>query len=217
MLDIRPLALVKLAFLEFTQNTTATSIIQECGVGAIPLTISDGLISFKAALADYEAISNEVIANYEEAIGLKFVTAPALLHTGPEWIVALVEDAETCFNANPNFGMLGRQTKQNDHLGIILAGPKKTSSIKNSYEMRAFAPAVNVNEDPVCGSGSLALARYLQELYKFEETTDITISQGGRLDRDGHIIASIKKEANGSTSYHVAGHAITVIDGKIKL
>ncbi|EJS43408.1 YHR029C [Saccharomyces arboricola H-6] len=205
------------AFLQFTKNTTATSLIQECGAGAIPLVITEGVISFKAAMADYEGISTEVIAGYEHAIGLKFIAAPALLHTGPEWIVALVEDAETCFDANPNFPMLAEQTKQNNHAGIILAGHKRNASIKNSFEMRAFAPVMSVNEDPVCGSGSVALARYLQELYKFEETTKITISQGGRLQRDGHIVASIVKEADGSNSYHVAGHAITVVDGKITL
>lgn len=205
------------AFLEFTKNTTATSLVQECGVGAVPLTINKGLISFKAVVAGYESISSETTADYEQAIGLKFKTPPALLHTGPEWVVGLVEDAETCFNANPNFTLLARQTKQNNHVGIILAGLKKTAVIKNSYEMRAFAPAINVNEDPVCGSGSLALVRYLQELYKFGETTNITISQGGRLQRNGQILASIKKEANNNTSYHVAGHAVTVIDGKITL
>ncbi|CAI4063558.1 hypothetical protein SKDZ_08G0720 [Saccharomyces kudriavzevii ZP591] len=205
------------AFLEFTKNTTATSIVQECGAGAIPLTIKEGLISFKAPIADYEGISSDVIAGYEQAIGLKFVAAPALLHTGPEWIVALVDDAETCFNANPNFTMLADQTNQNKHVGIILAGPKKNASIRNSYEMRAFAPVINVNEDPVCGSGSVALARYLQELYNFEESTSITISQGGRLQRDGHIVASIIQEGDGNTSYHVTGHAITVVDGNIAL
>ncbi|GAA23743.1 K7_Yhi9bp [Saccharomyces cerevisiae Kyokai no. 7] len=168
-------------------------------------------------MADYESISSEMIADYEKAIGLKFIKPPALLHTGPEWIVALVEDAETCFNANPNFAMLAHQTKQNDHVGIILAGPKKEAAIKNSYEMRAFAPVINVYEDPVCGSGSVALARYLQEVYKFEKTTDITISEGGRLKRNGLMLASIKKEADNSTSYYIAGHATTVIDGKIKV
>ena len=205
------------AFLQFTKNNTATSLVQECGVGAIPLTINEGLISFKAALFDFEGISDEVITGYEQSLGLKFIATPALLHTGPEWVVALVEDAETCFNANPNFTVLTQQTKQNNHTGIILAGPKKNAPIRNSYEMRAFPTAENIDEDPVCGSGSVALARYLQELYKFEETTNITISQGGRLGRDGHIVASIIKETDGNTSYHVAGHSITVIDGKITL
>ncbi|CAI4527452.1 BAH_G0023240.mRNA.1.CDS.1 [Saccharomyces cerevisiae] len=205
------------AFLEFTQNTTATSLVQECKIGAVPITINEGLIRFKAPMADYESISSEMIADYEKAIGLKFIKPPALLHTGPEWIVALVEDAETCFNANPNFAMLAHQTKQNDHVGIILTGPKKEAAIKNSYEMRAFAPVINVYEDPVCGSGSVALARYLQEVYKFEKTTDITISEGGRLKRNGLMLASIKKEADNSTSYYIAGHATTVIDGKIKV
>ncbi|CAI1719509.1 hypothetical protein SEUBUCD646_0O01970 [Saccharomyces eubayanus] len=205
------------AFLEFTQNTTATSLVQECRAGAIPLTVNEGLISFKAALFDFEGISDEVITGYEQSLGLKFIVAPALLRTGPNWVVALVEDAETCFNANPNFTMLTEQTKQNKHCGVILAGVKKNASIKNSYEMRAFSPLDKVDEDPVCGSGSVALARYLQELYKFEETTKITISQGGRLGRDGHIVASIIKETDGSTSYHVAGHAITVVNGKITL
>ncbi|CAI4053004.1 hypothetical protein SUVZ_15G1820 [Saccharomyces uvarum] len=205
------------AFLEFTKNTTATSLVQECKAGAISLTINEGLISFKAALFDFEGISDEVITGYEQSLGLKFIAAPALLRTGPNWVVALVNDAETCFNANPNFAMITEQSKQNEHSGVILAGPKKNATVRNSYEIRAFCPVDTIDEDPVCGSGSVALARYLQELYKFEETTKITISQGGRLGRDGHIEATIMKEADGNTSYHVAGHAITVVNGKITL
>lgn len=66
---------------------------------------------------------------------------------------------------------------------FILAGPKKEAAIKNSYEMRAFAPMINVYEDPVCGSGSVALARYLQEVYKLRKPRIIPISEGGKVKK----------------------------------
>lgn len=204
------------AFLNFTGRKNVKSLSQECLLGVISLKISDeGAISFKAEQADVEEISQDASDEYRKCLQVDSLAEPKLLKVGPEWIVYLVESSEDCYNANPQFAQMAASSARYGHTGVILAGKKPGSA--HDYEMRAFAPVEGVNEDPVCGSGSIALIRYLQELYGFSETTNINITQGGRLKRKGQIFSQIQVDAKGEVSYSSAGHAIILIDGFISV
>ncbi|CCE63320.1 hypothetical protein TPHA_0E02280 [Tetrapisispora phaffii CBS 4417] len=215
------------AYLQFTdQIQTLKYIRQECEVGIIDLVsdVDTGIISLKAEKTDLDKLEADVVKLYQESLTnngkpIKPIDSPYVLHVGPEWVVFLVEDSETCYNANPDFGKMAEISLKYGHSGIILAG-KKSKFDENSsvleMEMRAFVPAYNVNEDPVCGSGSIALIRYLQQKYNFSKTTRINISQGGRMTREGHIYAEIKVTSDG-ISYHCGGDALCVVDGVINV
>lgn len=203
------------AFLEFTGIKDCSKIYCECKLGIVELTVSDsGKISFIAPQTDIEEISQKAIEGYKSSLQVEHIIAPKLLKVGPRWIVYLVADAESCYNANPNFADLLQTSEEFSHTGIILAGPKNGS--KTDFEMRAFAPIEGVNEDPVCGSGSLALTRFVQDAYGFRETTKINITQGGRLGRDGHIETCISFKDCGIT-YSTGGDTVTIITGCITI
>lgn len=205
------------AFLEHTSTKGATKILQECEIGIVELTVDDeGKISFKAEKADIEEIPEKAIEEYEESLKVQYIAKPKLLRVGPKWVVYLTSDSKTCFEADPNFALLNEVSKRFGHTGIILAGPKSEGS-KTEFEMRAFAPCEGVPEDPVCGSGSIALVRYLQNLYNFQQTIDINITQGGRVGRNGYIKCCIRIGADGIVSYSSGGDAVTVISGSITL
>lgn len=204
------------AFLQFTGQKNVTSLLQECQLGVISLTISkDDKISFKAERADVEEIPQSAIEDYRTSVKLDYKAPPKLMQVGPKWIVYLVDGADLCYNANPDFAQMLTTNAHYGHTGIILAGKKPGSS--QEYEMRAFCPLEGVQEDPVCGSGSIALIRYLQDLYSFTETTDVKITQGGRLQREGHISCQIKANGDGSFSYISGGEAVIVVEGSITL
>ena len=204
------------AFLEFTNNIGKKTVVyQECGVGIVTLTIRDSLISFEAAKTSVKHIDTSVANEYYQALGVTTTRPPRLLDVGPRWVVILVDDAQKCYNANPDFAKISLISKVNDHVGIILGGKKIGTA--NEYEMRAFAPVINVDEDPVCGSGALSFIRYLKDVDDIKETTEIKISQGGRLGRNGQIHGTIKVHDNSSISYHIGGDSVTVIEGQIKL
>ncbi|QLL33453.1 hypothetical protein HG536_0E03640 [Torulaspora globosa] len=204
------------AFLQFTGQKNAKSLMQECQLGIVSLTISDeGKISFKAERADVEEIPQDAIDEYRKSLQIDCLAAPKLLQVGPAWVVYLAADAESCYNANPDFAQMAATNTRYGHSGIILAGKKPGSS--QDYEMRAFAPTDCVLEDPVCGSGSIALIRYLQDLHRFSETTNVSITQGGRLKRQGQIFCQIKANGDGKFSYISEGNAIIVIEGSINI
>lgn len=204
------------AFLQFTGQKTAKSLTQECQAGIVNLTISDeGRIAFKAPRSDIEEIPQDAIDEYRKILQVDCVATPKLLHVGPKWVVYLAADAESCYNANPDFAQMALSNNKYGHGGIILAG-KKPSSLQD-YEMRAFCPADGIDEDPVCGSGSIAVIRYLQDLHKFTETTNVDITQGGRLKRQGQIFCQIKANGDGEFSYISGGNTIIVIEGSINI
>lgn len=204
------------AFLEFTNNIGKKNVVyQECGVGVVTLSVRDELISFEAVKTSVESIDTSIANDYCQALGVTAIQSPRFLDVGPHWVVILVDNAQTCYNANPDYAKISQISKINNHVGIILGG-KRAGTI-NEYEMRAFAPVINVDEDPVCGSGALSFIRYLKDIEDIKKTTNIKITQGGRLGRNGTIYGTIQVHDDSSVSYHIGGNSVTVIEGQIQL
>lgn len=201
------------AFIEFTKCPKKT-IVQECKGGLITITAKENLLSFEAVLTDIEEIPTEAVEKYETCLGISPIARPKLLNVGPKWVVYLLKDAETCYEANINYTALAKVSEEFGHEGIIMAGQKPGEP--EQYEMRAFAPADGVNEDPVCGSGSVALSRFLQDHFNFESTFSFHISQGGRLQREGNIEAVIE-HSDGKIRYNVGGDTLTIVNGTMNL
>lgn len=206
------------AYLEFTGKLgSTTSVKQECGVGIVNLTVTTDRISFQGAQTTMEDVDSIAVQEYCSALGddIEAVATSKLLRTGPDWVVILVKDAKECFDCNPNMDKIIEISARNGHTGIILGGKKEGSA--NDYEIRAFAPVVKVEEDPVCGSGALGFIRYLNHLNKFKASQTINISQGGRLGRNGQLTCLINVHDDDSVTYHVGGDSLTVIEGQILL
>lgn len=207
------------AFLQFTKPTTKPkSLKQECGVGIIDLKIDENdRISLKANVNGYEVMDSQELKNeYSSALGdLKIINDPITVNTGIKWLVIFTQDSKTCFDCDPNYTKIAQLSKKYDNIGVILAGKK--SNDNQQYEMRAFAPVINVNEDPVCGSGSISCITAIQHYEKFVHTTNISITQGGRVNRDGRLFTIIKVSEDKSITYHTGGDALCLVDGKINI
>ncbi|SCU98336.1 LADA_0H12310g1_1 [Lachancea dasiensis] len=201
------------AYLEFSGRKDVTEITQECGLGAISLSLEGETLSFKGAKTNIVEISDKEVQGYGSAFSTKLIERARLLEVGPKWVVALVRDSKACFEMDVDFVGLNKVCTQFDATGVIIAGKYAD---EDKYEMRAFAPRIGVNEDPVCGSGSLALARYLQEVNGYKTTYSFHISQGGRVGRAGQVSATIQHK-EGEISYFIGGEAVTAIDGQILL
>ncbi|CCH59143.1 hypothetical protein TBLA_0B03010 [Henningerozyma blattae CBS 6284] len=208
------------AFLQFTNGNEIKNVIkQECGVGIVNLTVDDGKISFVSSSNTFEPINDQIVEEIRCCLDTQFIDTPLLLHTGPEWIVCHVKDAQTCIDLKPDYQRLRNITKKYGYTGVIVGGAKNNSNIKEklSYEMRAFAPGIDVPEDPVCGSGSIALIAYLQGLYKFQTPMNVDITQGQCVSRKGEIYSSISFDEKGIAIFSSGGSALCIIDGTINI
>jgi PhzF family phenazine biosynthesis protein len=72
-----------------------------------------------------------------------------------------------------------------------------------------------VNEDPVTGSANAALPAYLARADMLDSLGREYIStQGTELGRDGRVFVSVLDDSGRA---EIGGHAVTVIDGEIRV
>jgi PhzF family phenazine biosynthesis protein len=82
---------------------------------------------------------------------------------------------------------------------------------ESAIHVRSFAPAHGIPEDPVCGTGNISVAAYLNsrnELHRFGKS--YVARQGMQVGRDGRVF--VRVEADG---IRLGGHAVTCVEGTI--
>ncbi|MCY1250098.1 phenazine biosynthesis protein, PhzF family [compost metagenome] len=95
--------------------------------------------------------------------------------------------------------------------GVIVFGEYESGGVAQ-IEVRAFAPAVGVNEDPVCGSGNGAVGAFIRHTGQTAHFGGKFLSsQGAILGRAGFLKLEVSDE-----SIQVGGVAVTCIDGQLR-
>jgi PhzF family phenazine biosynthesis protein len=81
-------------------------------------------------------------------------------------------------------------------------------------EVRSFAPAEGIPEDPVCGSGNVSVAAHLRATGEGARVTAGYVARQGRcVSRDGYV--SVGEDADGRIT--IGGHAVTVVSGEVRI
>lgn len=83
---------------------------------------------------------------------------------------------------------------------------------------RMFAPGLGVHEDPATGSAAVALAgRLALDAEQADGTLAWTIHQGLEMNRPSVLEISADKQAGQVVAVRVGGHAVTVLEGRLRL
>lgn len=190
-------------------------IVQECGVGRVNLTVSQlpeggQIIAFELPTPTIQPLSEEQVEEIQLILGCELDRSmtPALVDVGARWIVAQTDDAQSVLNARPNYEQLAVHNGSMEVTGVCLFGhyPAKTGI---EIEVRSFAPACGVNEDPVCGSGNGSIAAFIRHNNVILPSDGkIVATQGRVLGRDGKLNIFIKND-----QILVGGQAVTCISG----
>lgn len=180
-------------------------IIQECGVGLIPIRKDAEMLAFRAPdLLKTGPVDEETLQVICHGLGIE--RSEILLHqwvdNGPGWAVVTLDSAERVLSINPNFSLL---TSVN--FGII--GPHDSHQDAD-YEVRAFVNSLDIPEDPVTGSLAAGIAQWFSREGLAEKS--YTIAQGQKLQRQGRIHIS---EENGEI--WVGGVSTRCISGTLHL
>ena len=143
------------------------------------------------------------------ALGLKAqqIVAARVLDNGPVWLGLLLDATQTVLGLDP------------DHLALKNLGQKVGVAAVNAtgdaadpnLEVRAFAAAMGIPEDPVTGSLNASLAQWLIEDGRMPER--YIAAQGQCLGRAGRV--RIERDAAGQV--WVGGDSVTCIDGTVTL
>lgn len=180
-------------------------LVQECGAGLVTLRRSGAELSFAAPPL---LKSGQVdVATLDQAItSLRIqpgqVVASNWVDNGPGWLGVLLNSAQEVLDLRPDFAAMDQL-----NMGVIGAygdgGPA-------DFEVRAFAPGHDVNEDPVTGSVNAGLAQWLRQAGIVGG--DYTVQQGTVLGRGGHLTISLEPD-----TIWVGGISRTLIRGHVTL
>ena len=192
-------------------------LVQQCAAGLIKLTVEQPenrapWISFELPTPTFTALDARQSAQLEGTLraDLEVNVTPYLVDIGPRWVIAQLTSARAVLACEPDLQRMKAQDSKDRHTGVVIFGKHDVGS-STGIEVRAFAPAHGVNEDPVCGSGTGAVAAYLRHTRQLDEFGRAFLaSQGEMVGRAGVLRLSISDEA-----VKVGGQAITCIDGSI--
>lgn len=194
-------------------------LIQQCAAGLIKLQVShagDGhrWISFDLPEATFTALDPTQTMELEAILGspLELERSPCLVDVGARWVVAQLSSAKAVLASQPDLQRMKIQDDKGRHTGVVIFG-KHEQQAQAGIEVRAFAPAHGVNEDPVCGSGNGSVAAYIRHTGQAADFgSTLLATQGAVVGRAGLLRLTISENA-----IQVGGNAITCVDGSLHL
>lgn len=160
-------------------------LVQQCGVGLVPLRLADGLIGFSAPpLLRSGPVSHEDRAEVVAMLGIADgdVMAMAWADNGPGWIAVQLRDAAAVLALTP-----ARSWVRRIDVGVIGAHPP---GVDVAFEVRTFFTdqRLAVREDPVTGSFNAAAAQWLVQTRQaggeWRAAQGQAIGHGGRIHLD---------------------------------
>lgn len=192
-------------------------LVQECGAGLVRLQASmvdgkPGRIEFELPAPRLAPLDGAEIAELEAALGrpVSRDAAPMLVDVGPRWLVAQLPDAAAVLALKPDFAAIARQSARLGSTGVTVYGPH-AGVAQAAIEVRSFAPAHGIDEDPVCGSGTGSVGAFIRQAGQRHVLGDAFFaSQGAALGRSGLIGLTLVDDA-----IRVGGMARTCIDGEL--
>jgi PhzF family phenazine biosynthesis protein len=184
-------------------------IVQECQVGLVKIRADGARQAFAAPPLKRSATSPAVLAQVASALGLKanqIVTAQTL-DNGPVWLSLLLDSPQTVLGLSPD----PAQLKNLGHkIGVAARYPQPARG-EPELEVRAFAQAIGITEDPVTGSLNAGLAEWL--IAENHMPPRYTAAQGACLERAGRVY--IERDDGGTL--WVGGQSVTCISGTVNL
>jgi PhzF family phenazine biosynthesis protein len=195
-------------------------LVQQCGAGLIRLQVNrepDGTqwIAFELPQPGLSPLDE---AQRQELAGLlgcalKPGVVPQVVDVGPRWQVVQLPNAQAVLAAKPDLLRMEIHDRANGYTGVVIFGEYLEPAAPARIEVRAFAPAFGVDEDPVCGSGNAAVAAFISGTGQVPHFgCELLSAQGAIMGREGLLRLSL-----GHDSIRVGGHAITCIEGEIRI
>ncbi len=184
-------------------------IVQECGAGLVRIKQHAARFAFAAPpLSRSGPLDESLVAQIASGLGIerRHVVGHQWADNGPGWAAVMLDSAQQVLDIVPNFAAMG-------DLAIGVIGPYAgidDNSHDVDFEVRAFAPAHGVPEDPVTGSLNAGLAQWLRSAGL--ANASYVAAQGTAIGRTGRIYIE-----DDGTDIWVGGYCTTRIDGTVDI
>jgi PhzF family phenazine biosynthesis protein len=184
----------------------ADAIVQQCGVGLVRVRRDAERLAFEAPPLRREAVDAAALAPVLDALGLRRgqLHAAAWLDNGPRWLGLLLESAAAVLALEPDHAALKALGVK---VGAIGAHDAASAC---AFEVRAFAAAIGIPEDPVTGSLNASLAQWL--IGEGIAPPRYVAAQGTRLERAGRVHIERRDGA-----VWVGGASVGCVEGRVRI
>src|SRR5262249_55152852 len=161
-------------------------LVQECGKGLVDLRVDGERVFFRLPEPVFVMPDAQQIADAAAALRIPStaIERAAIIDVGPVWLTVQLHDAEAVLDLKPDMAAI-EGFSHSPVTGLNVFGFHKASAPAD-IEVRSFAPADGVPEDPVCGSGNGCVAAMIHR-EKLLGRKSYVSSQGRCLQRDGRI------------------------------
>jgi PhzF family phenazine biosynthesis protein len=180
-------------------------VVQECGVGRVRVRRQGARLAFAAPPLRRSGPLEPALVERIVA-GLKLrdddIRASQWIDNGPGWVAVMLDSADQVLALKPDWAALGDLK-----LGVV--GPQPAGA-DTAFEVRAFAPSLAVNEDPVTGSLNAGLAQWL--IGAGLAPRAYVAAQGAALGRAGRVHV----QAEGADIW-IGGDVVECIAGEVSL
>ena len=223
------------AWLQAGGKPKSDEIVQECEAGLIRIRRNGARLAFAAPPLRRSTPTPESLATVSAALGLRpeQIRTAQLLDNGPVWLSLLLDNRHTVLALAPDHLAL-KQSGLKVGVAAIESTPGASTLIARSnrearafspsatslnlsdgdaieIEVRAFAAAVGVPEDPVTGSLNASLAQWL--IADGLAPSTYTATQGHCVGRSGQV--HIEQDSTGQV--WVGGDCLTCFEGHVNL
>jgi PhzF family phenazine biosynthesis protein len=184
----------------------ADAIVQQCGVGLVRVRRDGERLAFEAPPLRREAADEAALAPVLDALGLRRgqLRAAAWLDNGPRWLGLLLESAAAVLALEPDHAALKA-------LGVKVGAIGAHDAASGcAFEVRAFAAAIGIAEDPVTGSLNASLAQWL--IGEGIAPPRYVAAQGTRLERAGRVHIERRDGA-----VWVGGASVGCVEGHVRI
>ena len=199
-----------------------SQLVQECQAGLLPLRIeqtgSDQRLQrlfvqtpeVKVSTVD-EPQHAKIAASLQASLVPN--TLPLRVDIGPVWLIVQLENAQAVHSLQPDMAAITCVSQELQLTGITVFGLTETEG--SAVYTRSFAPAANVPEDPVCGSGNASVAAFLVHSDKLNLTGETYVAnQGQELGREGFVHVSVSRAGQ---TIEIGGSSVTCIEGSLQV
>jgi PhzF family phenazine biosynthesis protein len=180
-------------------------VVQECGIGLVPLRRGERLSFAAPPLIRSGPVDDGFVEEVAAVLGIRSsaIVGAEWVDNGPGWVGILLEDSESVLALEPDIG----RYRGSEQLDIGVVAPHSDGSDVD-FEVRAFFANDKGQpvEDPVTGSLNASLAQWLigsgraPDSYVAAQGTSIGRAGRVHITRDGSGVW-----VGGSTTTHVSG------------
>jgi PhzF family phenazine biosynthesis protein len=187
-------------------------LVQECARGLVALRIDGEKIFLSLPDPVLRSVPDDQRSELAAALQIDpgSVRASAVVDVGVTWITLQLGDDELVRKLKPQQERLCRLTPSGAAGVTVFA--LRPSGADTEVEVRSFAPAVGIPEDPVCGSGNGCVAALLRQERLLTKKRYVA-AQGCMLGRAGRV--EVQYDEDGTI--WLGGCAVTCIEGTLQV